>query len=117
MGLKKGQTNNPGGRPAKGRAVAERLSKSLARSVVGPDGKKHSGFIILADVVINALLQRMVILPNGKEFELEPKEWIELYKFVVLHIDGPAKSEMDVDANVKTEVVLHVVEEDKPNAM
>lgn len=95
MGLQKGQTNNRAGRPPKGRALAERLTAALNKSG-SVDGKNRKKAVILADVVIDALINGKVVLPNGVEVLLEPREWIDLTKFVFSHVDGPAKSQHEL---------------------
>lgn len=96
MGLKKGQTNNRAGRPPKGRALAERLTTALNKT--GDYGSvKGKKIVILADAVVSALVTGEVLLPSGKAVFLEPKEWIDLFKFVSTHVDGPAKTQVGND--------------------
>lgn len=95
MGLQKGQTNNRAGRPPKGRALAERLSAALNKSRI-IDGKNRKKAVILADVVIDALIDGKITLPNGREVWLEPREWIDITKFVFGHVDGPAKTQHEL---------------------
>jgi hypothetical protein len=94
MGLKKGQTNNRAGRPPKGRALAERLTTALNKSSEH-DGVKRKNIVILADAVIRALVTGEIELPSGMRAMLEPKEWVDLLRFIAAHVDGPIKTEIE----------------------
>jgi hypothetical protein len=63
------------------------------------DGKSKKKSVILAEVVIDAILDGLVILPNGREVSLEPREWIDLTKFVFLHVDGPVKAQLELSTD------------------
>lgn len=93
---KKGQSGNLNGRPPKGRAIASQIEKALNRLDTGSDGKKHRRVNVLAEIWINALLTGTVTLPNGTTMMLPPREWFELGKFVVSHVDGPAKAQLEL---------------------
>lgn len=50
---------------------------------------------ILSDSVVSACLTGKLSL-DGLEIQLEPKEWIDLVKTVLSHVDGPAKSQHEL---------------------
>ena len=31
-------------------------------------------------------------MPNGKQLQIEPSDWLGLYKWIYQHIDGPPKA-------------------------
>lgn len=84
----KGVSNNPHGRPPKGRALAERIEKALAKLETGKDGKRHKRSELIADIWVSALLTGKIELPNGVTMTLPPREWFELGKFLAVHVDG-----------------------------
>lgn len=96
MPFKAGQSGNPNGRPPKGRALAEQILKALEKTYADADGKRHSGKILLGNILASAVLTGEAVLISGKKTVLPPREWIELVKFVSVHVDGSAKTEVDV---------------------
>lgn len=91
----KGQSGNTAGRPPKERAIAEALTKAFRKSRTDSSGKKRNGTAIIAESVVSALITGKLIL-DDKETRLEPKEWIDLFKFASNHVDGPVKSQMEL---------------------
>lgn len=95
MGLKPGQTNNPNGRPKKGRALAELLQISLEEKVNGIEAK-----VAIIQRAVSALTTGYLefTTPRGtRKQKVSVKEWIELYKFSLSHLDGPAKIEIEMN--------------------
>ncbi len=105
MALPKGRTNNPAGRPPKGRALAERITTALNKTADYGSGKKKN-IVILADIVVSALITGEVDLPNGLRVALEPKEWIDLFKFISTHIDGPVKSKVEISGDQDAPLIV-----------
>lgn len=35
-------------------------------------------------------------LPNGTKIKLNPRDWLDLFKFVHVHTDGPVRAEVDI---------------------
>jgi len=86
----KGITNNPGGRPPRGRALAELMTAHLAEKFGGIEAKE-----IIIKRAITAL--RTGVLDFGtRKLKLSAKDWTDLYKYTVTHVDGPARQEVSV---------------------
>jgi len=101
LGAKPGTTNNPNGRPKKGRALAEQILKAFNKTRLTPDGSSHNGKTILGELLASAVLNGEVVLLSNKKLVLPPREWLELVKFVTVHIDGAARAEVDVTSGGK----------------
>jgi len=85
----KGKTNNPNGRPPRGRALAELMDAHLA--------EKHDGIEAKVTIVkraITALRTGYLDFGGKRKTKLSPKDWTDLFKYVVTHLDGPAKQEV-----------------------
>ena len=88
--MTKGHTNNPNGRPPRGRALAELMESSLAEKVDGVEAKK-----IIIKRAIDAL--RTGVLDFGKrKLKMGAKDWTDLLKYVVTHLDGPVRQEVAI---------------------
>jgi Family of unknown function (DUF5681) len=98
MTFKKGQSGNPNGRPKKDRAIASQIERALNRTELGPDGKRHKRILLLGEIYAKALTTGKVELPNGQTLLLPPREWMEMSKFVVTHVDGPLKTAIETGA-------------------
>lgn len=94
MGLPKGRTNNPNGRPKKGRALAELMNAHLSEEIGGVTTKQD-----ITQRAISALRTGYMVFEGAtksktRRVKMSTKEWIDLYKFVAVHLDGPAKQEL-----------------------
>ena len=97
MAPKKGTTNNPNGRPKKERALTDLLVKELAHKVIMPDGTEVSGKKLIAQNVVSAVTTGKVKFPKDtEESVISVKDWIDFMKWLYVHVDGQAKSELDV---------------------
>jgi hypothetical protein len=104
MAWKKGATGNPNGRPTRGRALTEILEKTGAKkvAVLLSDGteKRVSQKDILAALVWEAATTGKVTLPDGTtKFIADFADWMACAQFIYKHIDGPAKSELELSGN------------------
>ncbi len=95
MTYKPGQSGNPNGRPKKGRALAELLELELNQKFGDEVEAKQ---IIIQRAVIALRTGYMVFpgLKRDRKVKLAIKEWSELFKFVVTHLDGPAKVDLNI---------------------
>lgn len=80
---------NPNGRPKRGRALAELMDENLAEKVNGVETKS-----IIIRRAITALRTGYLDFGGNRKVKLGGKEWIDLLKYVVTHLDGPAKQEL-----------------------
>lgn len=88
----KGQSGNPNGRAAKGRTLADQLSRE-ANKTREYRGQKLTGKRLLAVLAFDGLTEGVVTLGNGEEIVLSEDGWLSLLKFVYIHLDGPVKPE------------------------
>ena len=88
-----GQSGNPAGRPKSGRALAELLRTNLEQKFDGVEAKS-----IIIQRAISALRTGYMEFDGVKrtrKVRLTPKDWTDLFKYVLTHIDGPAKAELN----------------------
>jgi PBSX family phage terminase large subunit len=89
-----GQSGNPAGRPDKKRALADLMRKGLDEEI---DGVPIKTLVIQrAITALNTGYLRFV--GKAKPLKLSPKDWIDLYKFTAVHLDGPAKVEIEMSS-------------------
>lgn len=100
---------NPNGRPKKGRAIADQIEKALNKTEVGADGKKHKRITLLGEIFVKALTTGKVELPNGQTLLLPPREWMEMSKFIVGHVDGPLKTQLELSTDPDAPLTIKVV--------
>ncbi len=65
---------------------------------------------IIADAVVSALITGELSL-NGKSIQLDPKEWIDLFKYASIHVDGPAKEQIEHSGAIKL-IEVDIVDDD-----
>lgn len=116
MAWKKGETGNPNGRPLKNRAWTAILEKAGNRTVDLPDGSKIKRKDLIAELAMQAITNGKVILANGDELELSPRDWMDMLWKVYGQIDGPPRAELDVTSGgekiVAPAIYLPAVSED-----
>jgi hypothetical protein len=95
MGLKKGQTNNPAGRPPNERALTKLLQQALSRSTYDTEGNRVARKKLMARLVAQGLAEGKIEFPDGREVELSAQQWIELVERMIKHIDGPAPASFE----------------------
>lgn len=103
MGLAKGRTNNPNGRPPAGRALTEILMREMSKGVVTNEGKvtaKRLTALAVRDLLINGEAK----LVGGKKIELGAMMYVELIKWFYGHVDG-SKQEIRQDAETLVKFV------------
>lgn len=91
----KGQSGNPSGRKPKNRALTDILEKAGAATLTA-DGKKISGKRLMAQLLWEAVTTGKAHFPDGRTLEIAPQDWLAIVKFLYQHIDGPAKSEIEL---------------------
>jgi len=92
---KKGQTNNPNGRPPKNRALTALLEAAGAKTIER-DGKPVTRKRFVADALWTAITTGKVTLEDGEEtvtLLLATDDWIGLVQFLYKQVDGPPPSE------------------------
>lgn len=90
MPFKKGEVANPKGRPPKGRALTELLTKAGNR-----DNRKK----LLAELVWTFATTGEVTV-HGKTYKAEDiQDLLAAWKWIYQHIDGPAPSHVDVTSD------------------
>lgn len=96
--VKGGPSPNANGRPPKGRRIADLLNAQLDEIIGSKNIRKE-----IADRAIWALrtgyLEFTTAKGSARRLKLSPKEWSDLFKFVAVHLDGPAKLEMNITHN------------------
>lgn len=107
-----GQSGNQKGRPRSGRALAEQITRELARTQPVGD-KSVSGKRLLAQLVTTAALHGEVKLPDGRAVQFNSSQVLDIWKFLLTHLDGPAKAELDVSSDGEVRIVV-VYEDDEP---
>lgn len=110
MTWNKGQSGNSRGRPPKNREFTELLSKRFNRIVALPDGQRISGKRYVIDRLHDLATSGQTQLADGRTVEVGGLglSWFEVIKWLYAQIDGPPKSEADV--NVRGAMTLNVVE-------
>lgn len=92
----KGKSGNPSGRPPKSRALTEILEAVGAKTVKVGD-KKVARKRLMAELLWEAVTEGTVTLPSGKVLEVGGNDWWANVQFLYKQIDGPPKSEVDIN--------------------
>lgn len=111
-----GQSGNPKGRPPNERALTKLLEKALSARVETADGKRKGRKQIMAEVMAEAaatgkiVFERVVYedvekdgfavkvpVVERRETELSAVDWVALVMRLLKHVDGPPKTEIDMD--------------------
>jgi len=108
--FQKGQSGNPNGRPPKNRALTD-LLEAAGNVTIERDGKKVARKRVLSSFAWELLTTGEAVLPSGRVLTLAPEDWLGLYKWVYQHIDGPARSEVDVTSGGE-KIVVRLVQDD-----
>lgn len=93
MPWKPGQSGNPAGRKPNTRPMAEILRRVGGRRVDGKANRQRLG-----EMMWQLATFGYVEFAEGDRMEAkELPDWFDAVKFIYVHIDGPAKSETDVN--------------------
>ena len=104
---RKGQSGNPKGRPPQQRALAA-LLEAAGSKTLEVEGKRVSAKRFVTQSAWRGLATGNISLPNGLSLELGPKDWIELLKLILVHIDGTAPQQTNL--NVRVEDIDRAIE-------
>lgn len=106
----KGRTNNPRGRPPKGRALTEVLTVYSLKKVTLND-KSLSRAEHLAGLVWGLALEGKTVI-DGQTKIVKPSQQIDMIKFIYTQIDGPVKIDPNsVEVNVNQSMGLTTEDE------
>lgn len=96
MAWKKGESGNPNGRPQKNRTLTAILERTGGGKKVYSNGQTPRK--LLAELLWQAATTGEVTFPGDETAtSLDMQDWIGVVKFIYQHIDGPPKSEVDVN--------------------
>jgi len=91
----KGQSGNPSGRPKKMRALTEILERAGGKTVQHGD-RRLARRRLIAEMAWEAATTGVVTFPDGKRLEVGANDWFDVLKWIYQHIDGPAKTQMEL---------------------
>lgn len=96
MPFKKGQSGNPSGRPPRSRALTEILRQQLNKGIE-IDGRKVPAKKLMAQYAVEGLTKGEISFSSGERMVLGVNDYLELLKWTYRHVDGDAKSEIDLN--------------------
>ena len=114
MAWKKGQSGNPNGRPKKGYALTDMLTRELNKLAYDIDGKRHRNKTILTRVAVEAATTGSItfpkVSPSGEVHavtrRLEPRDWMTWVKFLFDRVEGPSTQKLELSGTGGGPVVL-----------
>lgn len=102
---KPGQSGNPKGRPLKDRVLTNQLMAAGSKTVE-VDGKKVSKKVMLSRMLWEYLTTGKVTFLDGRQLETtEIEKWARDAQWIYNHVDGPARSEIDLNHSGGIELV------------
>lgn len=96
MPFKPGVSGNPKGRPPNERALTKIVERALSKTI-DYGGKRTARKRVMAELLAQATTTGKVTFPDNTVMTFDGKEWTDFVMKLLNHIDGPAKSELDVN--------------------
>jgi hypothetical protein len=110
---KPGVSGNPNGRPIKSRALTAILEAAGDKKVtIGKKKTPQARKEIMAEMVWQIITEGKATLPNGKVLKIAANDWLETWKFLYKHVDGPPVAGLDVTSLGEQVGVISVIEHD-----
>lgn len=103
-----GQSGNPKGRPAKGRAIADLINSEWM----------HQDRLAVIHQAINGLKTGYLDFPasakhkKARSLHLTARDWNDLFKYITTHLDGPARQDMSISYSHEGDAVPFVLPAD-----
>ena len=70
------------------------------------DGERISGRRLMARQVWEGITTGSVHFPGGKTLQLSPQDWKDFVKWAYSHIDGPPRTEIDLNTTEPMRVLV-----------
>lgn len=102
---KQGESGNPKGAPPKARRLTRALEQAINRTLPLGD-KKVSGRRLLADMLRDLAIYGKTKLPDGEMMSIDPKQQVDIAKFIYAQVDGAPVQTVNMDIDGRTDIVL-----------